>query len=78
MKLPVDQRKTVAQFLPSMDQEGDASGYVTARKTAFSNVFFAAALREWQKSLRNSQLLKGPLTLEGWFRGIVGLFSSTV
>ena len=57
MKLPVDQRKTVAQFLPSMDQEGDESGNVTARKSAFSNVFFAAALREWQKSLRNSQLL---------------------
>lgn len=57
-KLPVEQRKAVAQFLPSLDQEGDAAGNVTARKSAFSNVFFAAALREWQKSLRNSQLLK--------------------
>jgi hypothetical protein len=54
-KFPQDQRKTVAQFLPSMDQEGDRAGGVTAKSTAFSNVFFAASLREWQRSLSNSE-----------------------
>ena len=47
----------MAQFLPSMDQEGDRAGGVTAKSTAFSNVFFAASLREWQRSLSNSEQL---------------------
>ena len=48
----------MAQFLPSMDQEGDRAGGVTAKSTAFSNVFFAASLREWQRSLSNSECLQ--------------------